>query len=204
MGSKGGRPTKLTEALEREILTLIEAGNYIQDAVMACGVAEKTYYNWMERGKKDEAAGKSTVYTRFLQAAMCARARARCHHVGLILRNSEQGRNASASIEYLARTDPAHWGRKDLIVSKGMTADLTSGQVTASAGVAGANGAANKLWEELSKDDWLAEYGRTLEDLGLLDVAAAKADGGAEADAQVDRVHPDSADAEAGDLSYSP
>lgn len=194
MSSKIGRPTKLTEALLEEILTLVEAGNYVHDAVLACGVVEKTYYNWMQRGKEDLEAEKDTIHARFLQSATCARAKARCHHVGLIMKNADQGRNAQASIEFLARTDPAHWGRKDVIVSKGMTADLTSGQVTAGAQISGANGAAQRLMEELSKDDWLAEYGRTLEDLGLLDVAAAKAGGGAEADAQVDQVHPDRAD----------
>lgn len=198
---RNGRPTKLTPELQRSIVELVELGNYAEVAAQACGVAKTTFYRWMQQGEDAQAAGKRSIHRDFREAVTRARAKAQTYYVGLLLRNADERSDSRAIIEYLARTDPARWGRKDVVVSKGVTADLTSGQVSASAGVAGANGAANKLWEELSKDDWLAEYGRTLEDLGLLDVAAATPDGGAETDAQVDRLHPDHADAEAGDLS---
>jgi hypothetical protein len=198
---RNGRPTKISPEIQGAIALHVEAGNYPEVAAQAEGISKATYYRWMQRGEEDEAAGRRTVYREFRERITRARAKAQTYYVGLLLRNADERSDSRAIIEYLARTDPARWGRKDVVVSKGVTADLTSGQVSASAGVAGANGAANKLWEELSKDDWLAEYGRTLEDLGLLDVATAKADGGAEADAQVDQLHPDHADAEAGDLS---
>lgn len=114
---KVGRPQKLTPEIMDSILTLVEAGNYLKDAVLANDITEKTYYNWLNTGEEDEAAGRNTLHAQLLQSAMCARAKARTYHVGLILKNAEQGRNASASLEYLSRTDPNNWAKERVLMN---------------------------------------------------------------------------------------
>jgi hypothetical protein len=82
---------------------------------MACDIDETTYYRWMERAKRDAAAHKSSIYTEFCKSAQCARAKARTYHVQLIMRNAEAGKDSRSSLEYLSRTDPDHWSRRESV-----------------------------------------------------------------------------------------
>ena len=47
-----GRKTKLTPSLEKRIIELIEAGNEPLIAARACGVPDRSYTEWMNRGDK--------------------------------------------------------------------------------------------------------------------------------------------------------
>ena len=97
----------------QEILTLVEAGNYLKDSVLANNVTERVYYTWIEKGNADQEAGRTSLYVELIQSAQCARAKARTYHVGLILKNAERGKDARASLEYLIRTDPDNWAKRD-------------------------------------------------------------------------------------------
>jgi hypothetical protein len=86
---------------------------------MSCNVDEATYYRWMTKAEKDAEAKRSNIYTEFRKSAQCARAKARTHHVNIIMKNAEQGKDARASLEYLSRTDPDNWAKKDQLAIGG-------------------------------------------------------------------------------------
>ncbi len=50
-----GRPTKLTTGTSQAIIVAIRAGAYAAEAARAQGVAESTYYSWLERGRAEKA-----------------------------------------------------------------------------------------------------------------------------------------------------
>ena len=49
------RPTKLTTAKQRQIVRLLEAGNYRETVCRACGIGTSTLYRWLERGAVEES-----------------------------------------------------------------------------------------------------------------------------------------------------
>lgn len=51
---KTGRKTKLTLELQDKIIKRLIAGFYIKEACLSVGIDERTYYYWIERGKKGE------------------------------------------------------------------------------------------------------------------------------------------------------
>jgi hypothetical protein len=111
----GGPPSKLNRQLMDDILLLVEAGNYLRDAVLANDIDEATYYRWIKKGAEDLKRGSRTLCAELCKSAPCARAKARVHHVGIILKNANSGRDTRASIEFLSRTDPENWARKDAL-----------------------------------------------------------------------------------------
>lgn len=61
---KGGRPTKLTNEVQRIIVDLVRRGNYLDTAAMHAGVERSTLRKWMQRGR----SSKSGLYRRFFLA----------------------------------------------------------------------------------------------------------------------------------------
>ena len=51
---KAGRPTKLTPAIQEAICTKLRAGNVPETAAISEGVARRTFFLWLERGKNGE------------------------------------------------------------------------------------------------------------------------------------------------------
>jgi hypothetical protein len=46
-----GRPTKLTPGVRAKVLDCLSVGAYAYTAAAAAGIAESTYYAWLDRGK---------------------------------------------------------------------------------------------------------------------------------------------------------
>ena len=78
--TRGGRPSKLTPAVQEKIITAIRAGNYAQVAAVYAGITERTYYRWMELG--DQARGGR--YLQFFQAVKAAEGEAEVRAVAII------------------------------------------------------------------------------------------------------------------------
>ncbi len=104
----GGRPDKLTVEVQDQIVRAIEAGNYASVAARAAGVAESTFYRWLDRGK----SAKRGKYREFWEAITTANARAETSMVE-ILRNAAE-ENPRCLLEILARRFPDRWGRHPL------------------------------------------------------------------------------------------
>jgi hypothetical protein len=90
------RRTKLTPALARRICRLIERGNYPQTAAVAEGVPERTWRDWLQRGRAGEAPFDGLV-------AACDRARARAEAdlVELVRKGDTKSRKMSRAAGWL-------------------------------------------------------------------------------------------------------
>ena len=107
-----GRHTKLTPELTKKMCKIIKDGNYSKVAAAACGICEKTFYSWLEKGRK----AKSGKYFQFLQSITHARAEFETIAVKEIgFKNKEW---------LLERRHPDRWGRKDHL-----TQDVTVKQI---------------------------------------------------------------------------
>lgn len=100
----GGRPTKLTAAVSREIVDAIATGVPSDTAAACAGVHPRTFYEWLAAGRKPDA---SKVHRQFAQAVTRARARAeatmldviRRHAVGFEVTESRAVRKANGATE---------------------------------------------------------------------------------------------------------
>lgn len=74
------RPTKLTKELSEQICRAIRAGNYPAVAASSCGVAESTFYRWMEEGR----SSNKVLYRDFYEEVKRAEAEAEVRAVAVI------------------------------------------------------------------------------------------------------------------------
>lgn len=74
-----GRPIVLNAALQRRICGLLAKGSTIKSAAILCGVAERTFHSWMERGKRNEQP-----YKRFFDAASRAREQHKANLIAVV------------------------------------------------------------------------------------------------------------------------
>jgi hypothetical protein len=118
--------------LIEEIAGLLRLGNYVGPVCRAVGIAESSYYAWLERGeaaleKVEEARSlaedpdavdptlvldrREARYAEFAEAVTRADARAEVTIAGIVS-TSEDPR---VLLEFLGRRYPARWGRQDKI-----------------------------------------------------------------------------------------
>ena len=118
--TKGRKP--LHEADPDIISRLVEAlkaGNYVDDACAYAGIAESTYYLWMERGRRAAAAlaaGETpkpadAPYVEIMESASRARSAAVVRNVNFINRAASEG-TWQAAAWWLERTRPDKFGRR--------------------------------------------------------------------------------------------
>lgn len=127
---------KCTPARRQGILSMVEAGNYVEVACAAEGVDEKSYYNWIREGKaalerleilsvdhesienEDDSLWPNdfTDYERatflFFRGARKAQARSEAYAVAIIRKHMPD--QWTAAMTYLERRYPARWKRRDL------------------------------------------------------------------------------------------
>lgn len=102
------RPTKLTEARAEEIVEKIRNGNFAVVSAVSCGITEQTYYNWLNRGQAELAAGESTIYAEFFESVKEAEAEAEVTTLREMNRDDKWQRRAW----WLERRFPKRWGQK--------------------------------------------------------------------------------------------
>jgi transposase len=101
------RPTKLTEKVHERILQAIRAGNYVESAAVAAGIAPSTFYRWLERGRVESGG----IYHALEEDVRRAEAEAEVHAVAVI-RKAMPG-DWRAAMAYLERRHPARWRRRE-------------------------------------------------------------------------------------------
>ncbi len=129
-----GRPSRLSKRVAGAIVESVRRGNYLSVAAGAAGVCRQTVYNWLARGQ-EEPEGR---FREFFGAVTRARAEHEIDVVAALHRAMTgyvetrtkvvQGPNGTVTVteqierfepalalEFLARTDPQHWGRRDRV-----------------------------------------------------------------------------------------
>lgn len=118
---KAGRRSTLTPEKFERIIGLIRNGNYQTTAAAAAGVPIRTFFKWIERGKRaadyyeeDKWVEPSEeLYYNLYKAVEQARAEAEASNV-LIIRN-EANKTWQAAAWMLERAHPDRWGRRDKV-----------------------------------------------------------------------------------------
>ncbi len=107
----GERPTKLSPELTKRLCALLYAGNYVETAAAACGIAKKTYYDWLRKGARDRDARKQTALAKFSHAIEKAMADSEVRDLKLIDRTAQEGVWQAAAWK-LERRFPNRWGNR--------------------------------------------------------------------------------------------
>lgn len=94
-------------ALVKELIQVLQIGNYRSTACTYVGLSIDTFYNWMSRGKTDTDG----VYFEFRHAVLRAEAKSEVAAVTAIRRAIST--DPRAAFEFLARKFPQKWGRNN-------------------------------------------------------------------------------------------
>lgn len=111
--AKMGRPSKLNDELQKQIVDAIRAGAYVETAAAYAGVSKVTLYDWMKKGRRDE--GKK--YVDFLNAVEKALAASEIRDVMTITKAADLHWQAAAW--RLERKNPSRWGRRNHVELSG-------------------------------------------------------------------------------------
>ena len=93
------RPTKLNKTTQAKLVKLIKSGVSISDACANTGVAESTFYDWMERGGKSESP-----FSEFSEAVNRARNDAKVTAIGTLRNAMSPYKEASTTTETYTET----------------------------------------------------------------------------------------------------
>jgi len=94
-GTFRGRPTHFTPERREKILTALRIGNYRVVAARFGGVADATFYSWLERAREERGRGEVTDYTVFLDAVEVAEAQAEATLVANLMRQARDNPTAA-------------------------------------------------------------------------------------------------------------
>lgn len=122
-GRNGGRPTKLTPMLRESICKLIRDGVPADASAVSLGIARRTFFDWLERGRAGEP-----LYAEFQLAVDEAHA---VFHAAMVGEARADPRNA---ITILEKRFPKDWGKQervsvDVSVSHRPMIDVSKGSV---------------------------------------------------------------------------
>lgn len=109
--------SKLTPEIQRRIVTLLRAGNFIEITSQSVGITKETFYQWMKRGERE----REGIYADFAAEVTAALAQAESRAVAVIAKAAEHHWQAAAW--YLERRAPTRWGRQ----SKPVTFQMAGG-----------------------------------------------------------------------------
>jgi transposase len=109
MTKEVGRPTKLTPERMEQLVNLVRAGNYIEQACCAVGISKSSYYVWKARGEEDKEAGNDTEYSQFMDAMNRAESEAEALCITTITKAEKDGDWRAAAWK-LERKNHQRWG----------------------------------------------------------------------------------------------
>lgn len=120
-GKSTKKLTETEEGLERieKFINYLRAGNYIETACRASGIAKKTFYNWMEKARNGDP--ECTEIARRVDQAM---ALAETNMVGKVTDAADL--DAKFALEWLSRIYPDRWGKKTQVDIDHKIATVTS------------------------------------------------------------------------------
>lgn len=117
-----GRPSLLSDEVQARLVEAFNLGQVsIATACAYAGIAERTYYVWMAKGREGQEP-----YEQFMQAIEKARADAVMINLAVI-RKAAQAGHWQAAAWWLERVLPAQYGRKTQV--EVITLDLVESEI---------------------------------------------------------------------------
>lgn len=105
-----GRPIKLNEDKMQQICKWLTAGHFIEQAASLSGVSSSSIYNWLAKGKSDQDAGETTIYSEFLERVVASKAQAEALFLNTVRQAANNG-VWQAATWYLERSNP-RWNKE--------------------------------------------------------------------------------------------
>lgn len=106
--------TKLTPELQKEFCSYVAAGITKKGACEACFITESALYDWIQKGERAKAEGKTTIYSEFAESVKKAEAKFKLSHIKNIKNAAESG-NWQASAWMLERVCRDEYGKKERV-----------------------------------------------------------------------------------------
>ena len=113
MKGKNGRPTKLTPAIQEQIVGDIKAGNYAEVAAKRAGIDRTTFFTWMQKGETASCG----EFRDFHDAIRIAEGHAEVRAVTVVA--AAMPGDWKAASWYLERKWHDRWGRRQVIEHTG-------------------------------------------------------------------------------------
>jgi hypothetical protein len=116
---RGRKVVGIDDPQVKQLLSALQAGNFVEDACDFAGIAKSTVYRWLDRGLQESdsiAAGEKPnknerVYLELWDAIKSARAEAKVRNVAII-QNAAKNGTWQAAAWWLERTAPQQYGRR--------------------------------------------------------------------------------------------
>lgn len=103
------RPTKLTAILQKDIVDLLLAGNFVETVCDYVGISRETFYDWLKRGERGHKKDIDGGYVEFSDTIKKAIAQVEILTIA-DLRVGPQ--NWQAKAWWLERRHPDKWGNR--------------------------------------------------------------------------------------------
>ena len=116
---RGRKVVGIDDPRVKQLLSALQAGNFVEDACDFAGIGKSTVYKWLDRGLQEteniEAGAKPNkherVYVELWDAIKSARAEAKVRNVAII-QNAAKNGTWQAAAWWLERTAPQQYGRR--------------------------------------------------------------------------------------------
>ena len=118
-----GRRITLNKAVRKQLVEILEAGNFQKTAYESLGIPEATYFHWLKEGEKAESkegelTEKEEICLEFLESIKRAVQKARQVNLAVIRKAAENG-SWQAAAWFLERTDFDEFGNKSKLEHTG-------------------------------------------------------------------------------------
>lgn len=104
-----GRNTKLDKAMQENIATMLEDGHSIQAACRCNGIAPSTFYDWLDRGEKQDEG----IFSEFSERIASARGAGERKLVDELLDMARSKGDTRTMLSVLKSRYPESWGDAD-------------------------------------------------------------------------------------------
>ena len=121
-----GRKPKLTEELQEQLCQELAKGKTVKGACGAVGIGERTYYDWIEKGKN---TSRNDKWCKFLNAVEIAKAKGQSKFEDVIYENAIEKGIWTCAAWYLERRDKEHYSKSEDTVNDAQEVEITDDQV---------------------------------------------------------------------------
>lgn len=121
-----GRKPKLTDELQDKLCAELAKGKTVKGACGAVGIGEKTYYNWIEKGKTTKRNDK---WCKFLNAVEIAKAKGQSKFEDVIYENAIEKGVWTCAAWYLERRDKEHYSKAEENNTPAQEVEITEDEV---------------------------------------------------------------------------
>lgn len=121
-----GRKPKLTDELQEQLCQELAKGKTVKGACGAVGLGERTYYDWIEKGK---TTNRNDKWCKFLNAVEIAKAKGQSKFEDVIYENAIEKGIWTCAAWYLERRDKEHYSKSDEHAPEAQEVEITNDEV---------------------------------------------------------------------------